>query len=410
VEQTPPDPSIVTHVVPDAQFTIHKYLDAFLGESPVVVVAPGRVADVCNTSAFAGSSITDCESRFEPLPPAPTDAPEDTLTLESSGTTGTPKLVRYRKSVIRDCAAAISASLELDGSRDYLSLPNPRLAYGLSIMHSHLLAGVPVRFVPAPSSLQAWAEFREMLRPDGAVYMTPHQSFLLTQDAGWRFDAPIELIFAGGPLRHEMVEQLTRAFPRATVSNMYGQAELGPRIARRRFPIADFEEGNVGEPLPGVLIRIESQDGSDSHGAIEVDSRYRMECYVTSDGVPVEREVSTQWWPTGDVGHVSADGDLVVAGRAAADINFLGTRIPLAHLRTAVRDVPEVLDTRVSSAAHPVYGQRPAMRVLVRSLSGSTDDIERSVRKALAANIGSAASAVLIEFVDPGSLPASGKL
>ncbi len=401
------DSLAISHSLDGARGAIQRYLSAFVTDASVLVVAPARIDDVAAQPAFAGWSVTDCTSRF--VPSSATPGESDELIFESSGTTGDPKLVRYRKQVIRDCATAISDALALDPARDYVSLVNPRFAYGLSVMHSHLLASVPVRIESSPTSLDDWARFRETLRPDSAVYLAPHQSFLLAQDPTWRFDAPIELIFAGGAVRQSMADLLAASFPRATITNMYGQAELGPRISIGRSAISEFREGNVGRPLPGVRVRATStEDAAGPDGDIAVSSPYRMSSYVALDGAPCGE--SSEWWPTGDVGTVSPGGDVLIKGRAAADVNFLGTRIRLDEVRQAVRGVDSVLDTRVSAVPHAVYGECPVVRVLVRSLADASDDTERAVRIALSANIGKAASAVVVELVDPGSLPESGKL
>lgn len=402
------DSLAISHSLDGARGALQQYLRAFGTDASVLVVAPARIDDVTAQPAFAGWSVTDCTSRF--VPNSTTTGASDELIFESSGTTGDPKLVRYRKQVIRDCATAISDALALDPARDYVSLVNPRFAYGLSIMHSHLLASVPVRIEPSPTSLDGWARFRETLRPDSAVYLAPHQSFLLAQDPTWRFDAPVELIFAGGAVRQSMVDLLAVNFPRATITNMYGQAELGPRISIGRSAISEFQEGHVGAPLPGVRVRATPRDdAAGPDGDIAVSSPYRMSCYVALDGASCGGE-SSGWWPTGDVGTVSPTGDVLIKGRAAHDVNFLGTRIPLDEVRQAVRGVDGVLDTRVSAVPHPVYGERPVVRVLVRSLADASDATERAVRIALSANIGKAASAVVVELLDPGSLPESGKL
>ena len=392
---------------------LHQYLGAFVDDASVVVVAPARVATISTQPSFAGWYVTDCRSAFARVDPnsVGATAATDELIFESSGTTGDPKLVRYRKQVIRDCAAAIGEVLALDSARHYVSLANPRFAYGLSIVHSHLLASVPVRLESVPTSLDAWARFRETLQPDSAVYLAPHHSFLLAQDPSWRFDARIELIFAGGAVRQSMVDQLEVCFPRATITNMYGQAELGPRITTGRSAIAEFREGNVGRPLPGVRVRATPSAGtSGSHGEIAVSSPYRMESYVTATGEPRTASAPPEWWPTGDVGTTAPNGDILITGRAASDVNFLGTRIELDQLRSIVRGVEGVLDVRVSAVPHAAFGQCPLIRVLVPSRSGIQDATERAVRIALSDNIGKAAAAVVVELVDLGSLPESGKL
>src|SRR5690242_7340921 len=116
-----------------ASEVLQRYLRAFADLTSVVVVAPGRVADAAAAPGFTGWHVTDCSEQFLGSAHHRTDE----LVFESSGTTGAPKLVRYRKQVIRDCAAAIARTLGLAADRDYLALINPRFAYGLSVVHSH---------------------------------------------------------------------------------------------------------------------------------------------------------------------------------------------------------------------------------------------------------------------------------
>lgn len=378
-----------------------RYANAFAGDSSLVVVAPVRVDTIAAEPAFAGWVVTDCSKRFVDVAGGGAADAGDHLVFESSGTTGEPKLVRYGKQVIRDCAHAIADRLDLTDDRDHVALVNPRFAYGLSIVHSHLHAAVPVRFHTPPTGLDGWARIRQSLQPDSRIYLAPHQSFLLAQDPTWRFDARIELVFAGSALRRSMIDPLRRCFPRATVTNMYGQSELGPRIAITSTSIDDFSEGDVGLPLPGVRVRCGSA------GDLEVDSPFRMQGYTSVTGAPLDGPAG--WWPTGDVGTVAADGRVMITGRAAPDINFLGTRIGLDHLRRTVCAVDGVLDATVSAVAHRTFGQCPRIRVLIPALA-DTDATERAVRIALSDTIGKAAAAAVVDVVDSAALPESGKL
>jgi acyl-coenzyme A synthetase/AMP-(fatty) acid ligase len=402
----------VTHADAEITNVIDQYLHAFAGDNSILVVSTARLDLVRAQPQLAGWYVTDCTTTFEQVTPQNGAGPSTgELVIETSGTTGEPKMVRYRKDVIRHCAQTIAAHLPLDRARNYVSIVNPRLAYGMSIVHSHFLADVPVTFQPAPLSLDVWGEFRAALQPNSSVYLLPHQSFLLAQDPSWVFDGPLELIFAGGPLSQPMVDTLRPVFPNATIVNMYGQAELGPRISMGRSAIKDFDEGNVGKPLPGVKIRIAGHDSPTEKGPVEIISPYRMSCYfrVTEpdDRTRGAFDEASPWWHTGDMGFIGADGTIHVAGRDAPDINFLGSRVQLQRLRQVVRDMPDVLDARVSAVDHAVYGQQPSIRVLVKTVDAT---IERRVRQALSAEVGSSAAAMAIKILDVAGLPESGKL
>lgn len=393
-------PSMVSHAQADAERIIERYVAAYLGEGSIVVASETRFASLRSHPAIAGWSLTDCATRFETVASSTAaHPPGGLLVMETSGTTGEPKLVRYSKDVIGRCAKAIADRLPLNRDREYLALVNPRFAYGMSIIHSHLVAGVPVRFVSPPVSADAWAEFRDGLRSNTSLYLLPHQSFLLARDRQWSIDGAVELIFAGGTFTESMAARLRPSFPSATVVNMYGQAELGPRIAIGHSPLARFHEGDVGTPLPGVRVRI-SDDGH-----VEVASDYRMLSYFDVSGESAGP--MPEWWPTGDLGRLTPDGHLHVSGRSAGDVNFLGSRIELSGLRRLVGAVDGVLDCRVSAVEHSVYGQQPSLRVLIEAPDATA---ERRIRRALAAQVGSSASAMLIDVVDVAALPDSGKL
>ena len=394
--------SAVTHADPVAGDVLRRYARSFLDDSSIAVISAERFDLVRSNSRLAGWCVTDCATAFEtPSAPAATSAE---LVIETSGTTGTPKMVRYSKNAIRTCADAIADGIPLDPSREYVALVNPRLAYGLSIVHSHLLAGVPVHFAAAPVSLHSWREFRHTLRPNSSVYLVPHQSFLLAQDESWSLPEPVEFIFAGGPFTELMAGRLRPVFPNATVVNMYGQAELGPRISIGRSPLAEFREGDVGKPLPGVQVRI-ACDAPDAVGPVEVASRFQMSSYFDSDGDA--GPAPPKWWNTGDLGRMSANGHIHIAGRDAPDVNFLGSRVDLSTLRTLALEADGVLDCRVSAVDHPVYGQQPSLRVLTKAADPGA---ERRIRRALAVAVGTSASAVAITIVDIAALPDSGKL
>lgn len=396
--------STVTHAEATAAEVISQYLDQFLRDSSIAIISAARFDHVRSNSALAGWYITDCATNFELLPGASAPATSAELLIETSGTTAAPKLVRYRKNVIRTCADAIAAGIPLNQDRDYIALVNPRLAYGLSILHSHLLADVPVRFREAPVTLDCWLEFKRELQPNSSIYMVPHQSFLLARGDSSSCDQPIELIFAGGTFSESMAARLRPVFPNATVVNMYGQAELGPRVSIGRSSLSSFREGDVGKPLPGVDIRV-VQRAPDGKTMVEVASPYRMSCYFDLDGGPAA--APPRWWPTGDIGQISANGHLHIAGRDAPDVNFLGGRVQLSHLGDIVRDVDGVLACRVSAVEHAVYGQQPSIKALIEAPDTGA---ERRIRRALAAEVGTSASAMLVNIVDIAALPESGKL
>ena len=75
-------------------------------------------------------------------------SPENAVLLSTSGTTGSPKLVRLSHRNIEANATSIAEYLEIDErERAILSLPI-HYSYGLSVLNSHLAAGASVILTP----------------------------------------------------------------------------------------------------------------------------------------------------------------------------------------------------------------------------------------------------------------------
>jgi long-chain acyl-CoA synthetase len=99
----------------------------------------------------------------------------------------------------------------------------------------------------------------------------------------------------------------------------YGQTEAAPLISCNRA--SRVRHDTVGPPVPGVEVRIASEGGRDAGGGngdgdgeILVRSASVMKGYW-GDADATERTVIGGWLHTGDVGHLTPDGALVLTDR-----------------------------------------------------------------------------------------------
>lgn len=331
------------------------------------------------------SSLPDHERCDEPL-----------VAFHTSGSTGAPKCVVYRRSHVDAHAGVVARSLELDAAHRYVALPPPRFAYGLSIVHSHLVAGVPVRFASPEWGLPG------LVADDGpvTVYALPqHTPLLLSSELP--ADGLARLFIAGGRLSGASAEALGRRFPSMRLTNMYGQAEMGPRLTMWDGTPRDFVEGTIGAPIEGVDI-----DTSPA-GELLARSDHAMSWslrtpYTRLEPFGGDRELV----PTGDLGS-PVEAGWRHEGRADHVLNVAGTKVDMRRVVAIVTDTVHPLLVGVSSRATRTGGDVVPVVEIVPN--GPAPRGTGPLRRALHQEFGGLAALFDLRYVEHLTLKESGK-
>jgi len=264
--------------------------------------------------------------------------PELALLLTTSGSTGSPKLVRLTRRNLESNADAIARYLELDGNeRAVASLPM-HYSYGLSVLNSHLLAGGAV-VLTAHSFLRPefWGVVDDQRCTSFAgvpyMYETLHR---LRFDPG-RHPTLRTYTQAGGALRPELIDQLRRASEPAgaRVFIMYGQTEATARISY--VPPADLARklGSIGVPIPGGTMRLAPVEDSESQELVYSGPNVMMG-YAESPEDLALGDVLRGTLRTGDLASVDDDGFFRLVGRLARFAKLFGRRISLEDVEREI--------------------------------------------------------------------------
>ncbi|MBV9268863.1 MAG: AMP-binding protein [Acidobacteriaceae bacterium] len=249
------------------------------------------------------------------------------LLLSTSGSTGSPKLVRLTLRNIAANAASISEYLQLNPQeRPITSLPLS-YSYGLSVVNSHLHAGAAIVF-SEDGALRR--EFWEAVDRYGVTSFAgvPYTYQLLLQ-AGLlskRGDSLRTLTQAGGRLEERFIKELYRlAIARGwKFFVMYGQTEATARISYVPFDQLGSKIGSVGIAVPGGSLRLDEDTAELIYSGPNVMLGY-AECRSDlAKGDELHGILHT-----GDLARRDDDGYLYIVGRKKRFLKLFGRRFNL---------------------------------------------------------------------------------
>ena len=277
------------------------------------------------------------------------------LALETSGSTGEPRLALFSRAAIEAQAAASAAVLGW-GPRDRwlicLSLAHAGgLAPLLRCAWSDRPAILVERFDPGKVAAAA--------RDLGATVISLVPTMLAALlDDDWRPPASLRTALIGGaPASASLLERARRR--RVPVVIAYGMTETFSHIALD------------GQLLPGVEARVEG-------GVIEVRGPMLFAGYAGEPPRP-----AGGWHHTGDAGHLEG-GRLVVDGRADEVIISGGENVAPARVERALLAIDGIAEACVFALPDPRWGERVAAAIvgdppidLDRQLAGVLAPFER---------------------------------
>jgi acyl-coenzyme A synthetase/AMP-(fatty) acid ligase len=308
--------------------------------------------------------ITPADTLVEPGEGAAAELHADlALLLTTSGSTGSPRLVRLSHKGVRANAEAIAAYLGLTSEeRPLLHLPMS-YSYGMSIINSHIVAGGAICLTQSTVMEPGyWDDLRHFgatsvsgvpfhytaIRRLGEARLDIPSLRTLTQ-AGGRLDPRLASFFA------EWTQRTGRRF-----FIMYGQTEAGPRISYLPPDKALTAPEAIGVPVDGVTIDLLDADGAPvpdgTDGEMVVRGASVMMGYAERAEDLALGDLLGGVLHTGDLANRGEDGLLRITGRRSRILKIYG-------LRLNIDEVESKLGAR-GYALH-CFGVDDSLRVLV---------------------------------------------
>ncbi|MUL80524.1 MULTISPECIES: AMP-binding protein [unclassified Mycolicibacterium] len=263
------------------------------------------------------------------------------LLMSTSGSTGSPKLVRLSCTNLISNATAIAEYLGIsETDRAATTLP-VSYCYGLSVVNSHLLRGAGL-ILTDRSVVDD--EFWELFTRHRATTFAgvPHTFDLLDRIGFDTMDLPHlrYITQAGGRMAPDRVRHFAALGQRLgwQLFVMYGATEATARMAYLPPELASSRPESIGRPIPGGHLSILPGDAwPDGTGELVYRGANVMLGYAQRPedlalGAAVEE------LHTGDIARRTSDGLYEIIGRSTRFVKLFGLRIDLDRLQAGLAE------------------------------------------------------------------------
>lgn len=265
--------------------------------------------------------------------------------LTTSGSTGSPKLVRLSENNLYSNARSIIEYLHITAEeRPVTSLPM-YYSFGLSIINSHLLAGATLLLTTASYVEREFWQFANENRFT-SFSGVPYTFEIMKKLKLWKQPMPTlrTLTQAGGKLSNELLQFFMEKYEPQGVRFylMYGQTEATARMSYLEPEYGQTKLGSIGKGIPGGTFSLEDDDGREIEADNEVGelvfegpnvSLGYAECV---DDLLKDDE-NHGVLHTGDLAYRDADGFYFISGRKKRFLKLFGNRISLDYVETLLK-------------------------------------------------------------------------
>lgn len=365
-------------------------IERLLDEQAVAHVIVGDLADVLPWPQGLGFRLLKRKER-QPLPsdprvrrwaellandghPAPVtvDPARDVALIQfTGGTTGTPKgaaLTHANLSVNALQLEAIDPQPRDRESRVLGCLPLFHIFAIAAILNRGVLGGAEIVLLPKFSAAEALAALKRRQCTDMCGVPAMYQALIDDPTCTPEAFASLKQAFSGGAAMTPALKERFEAATGARILEGYGMTESAGVVSVNPYE-GEAHAGTVGQPLPGTLIRIVGEDGTDqpvgAPGEIVVSGPQMMLGYWR----PAENRIEPLEkgeFATGDIGRIEPDGYVRIVDRIKDMINVGGFKVFPSQLEAVLAEHPAVEEAIVVASPDERVGERPYAFVVLK--------------------------------------------
>lgn len=267
------------------------------------------------------------------------------LLITTSGSTGSPKLVRQSYTNVLDNANSIADYLKLDDTERPITTLPMNYVYGLSIINSHFLVGATLLLTDKGiMQKEFWSFFKEKEATSfGGV---PYTYEMLDKLRFYRMKLPSlrTMTQAGGKITPELHEKFA-AYAAEQGKNfvvMYGAAEATSRMGYLPPEKAVEKKGSMGIPIPGGKFTLIGADGQEiteplTTGELVYEGKNVTLGYAECGEDLIKGDERHGKLETGDMAQFDADGFYYIVGRKKRFLKIYGNRVNLDEIDRLIK-------------------------------------------------------------------------
>ncbi|MBU8868338.1 AMP-binding protein [Paenarthrobacter aromaticivorans] len=266
--------------------------------------------------------------------------PDLALLVSTSGSTGSPKLVRLSAASIQANAAAIAQYLHLRPSDTAVTTLPLSYCYGMSVVNSHLLVGASLALTDLSVVDPC---FWDLVRTEGVTSFAavPYTFELLDRVGFEHMDVPSlrYITQAGGRLAPERVRSYAELGRERgwDLFVMYGQTEATARMAYLPPDLAAEHPHAIGVAIPGGEFRLEPVPGLDDWELVYTGPNVMLGYAEKPEDLALGREITELH--TGDLARLGPDELYEIVGRRSRFVKIVGLRVDLGRVERLLADL-----------------------------------------------------------------------
>ena len=309
---------------------------------PEFVWAPNEMGgDLDYTPVFRSGTY----SLFATGMTAPLMHEELSMLLPTSGSTGSPKLVRHNYRNIESNARNVAEMFHITPDVKTMAVLPMHYTMGLSVITSHLYAGAET-FLSGRSLLDK--KFWDTMKQERITSFTgvPFSYEILHKIRFFRMDLPdLRIITQGGGKLDENIFRECCEYAEKNGKQFiatYGQTECTARMAFLSPELASAKVGSIGKAEPNGMLSIVDENGVETfEGEATGEMVFRGENvtmgYALGKEDLLKGDENHGVRYTGDIAYRDGDGCYYIVGRKSRFLKIFGLRIGLDEVESLIK-------------------------------------------------------------------------